>query len=148
MPKNNTLRQGIVLSFDFGMKRIGIAVGQTATQTANPLPIISAKQGVPDWQQMAKLLKTWQPIALIVGLPLNMDGTEQSITIAAKQFAEQLKERFFLPVYTVDERLTTVAARTQLFEEGGYRHLKKQSVDSVAAQLILQDWLQHHVLKD
>lgn len=146
MPKNNTPRQGIVLSFDFGMKRIGVAVGQTTTQTANPLPIISAKQGIPDWQQIAKLLKTWQPIALIVGLPLNMDGTEQPITIAAKQFAEQLKERFSLPVYSVDERLTTVAARAQLFEEGGFRHLKKQSVDSVAAQLILQDWLQNHAV--
>jgi len=144
MVKPVVSHQGIVLGFDFGMKRIGVAVGQTTTCTANPLPILPAKQGIPDWQQVTKLLKEWQPVALIVGLPLNMDGTKQVITAAALGFANALKQQASLPVYTVDERLTTVAARAQLFEKGGYRHLQQNPVDSVAAQIILSDWLKNY----
>ena len=131
-----------VLGFDFGMKRIGVAVGQTVTRTANPLLILSAHQGEPDWNEIEKLIHHWKPMALIVGRPLNMDGSTQSITDAAEHFANQLKSRYGLPVYEVDERLSSVEARSNMFEQGGYRALHKKRVDSVAAQIILQDWLE------
>lgn len=137
----NTTTSEILLGFDFGMKRIGVAVGQTVTKTARPLPIIKAVDGKPPLDVLRKLIKNWQPAALIVGIPVNLDGTEQTITHAARLFAEMLRNQFKLPVHEVDERLTTKAARENLFETGGYKALQNGQVDSVAAQLILQNWL-------
>jgi putative holliday junction resolvase len=134
----------ILLSFDFGLKHIGIAVGQTITQTAQALTSIRAQNGIPNWNEVAELIKTWKPHALIVGIPLNMDGTEQPLTRAATKFSHELKNKFSLPVHHVDERLTSVEARAQLFEEGGYRALKKSAIDSLAAKLILESWLQQN----
>lgn len=131
----------ILLGFDFGMKRIGVAVGQTITQSARPLETFKAKNGVPEWEKLTKLIKIWQPDALIVGIPLNMDGTEQPLTALAKEFADSLRERYKLPVYGFDERLSTKDARERLFAQGGYKALQNGQVDSVAAQLILQNWL-------
>lgn len=131
----------VLLGFDFGTKKIGVAVGQTITRTARPLDIIKATNGVPQWETMDKLIKTWQPDALVVGIPLNMDGTEQPITQAAKYFEDSLRERYQLPVFGIDERLTTREARNFLFDEGGYKALQGGQIDSVAAQLILQNWL-------
>jgi len=122
----------ILLGFDFGMKRIGVAVGQTVTRTARPLGVIPAKAGEPQWEPLDKMIKTWQPDALIVGIPLNMDGTEQALTVAAKKFADLLKKRFELPIYGIDERLTTKDAREQLFTKGGYKALQNTQIDSVA----------------
>lgn len=135
------MKEMVLLGFDFGMKRIGVAVGQTVTATARPLETLSAKAGVPDWQKLEKLIKAWQPDALVVGIPLNMDGTPQPLTAAANQFAESLKERFQLPVHGIDERLSTKDAKERLFNEGGYKALQNGQVDQVAAQLILQNWL-------
>ncbi len=132
--------QGIVLGFDFGLKRIGVAIGQTVTQTARPLLTLAAKSGQPNWEMLKQLIQKWKPVALIVGIPLNMDGTTQPITAQAKQFAGALREHYGLPVYEIDERLTTKAAREQLFNEGGYAALQDGQVDRVAAQLILQNW--------
>lgn len=134
----------ILLGFDFGMKRIGIAVGQTVTKTARPLGVIKAIQGTPQWEAIAKFIKDWRPDALIVGVPLNMDGTEQPLTQAAKGFAEALHQRFQLPVFGMDERLTSVEAKDSVFSEGGYKALKNAQIDSLAAQLILQNWLTHN----
>lgn len=136
---NSAIR--IVLGFDFGMKRIGVAVGQTVTQSARPLETLQANQGVPPWERVDKLMKAWQPDALVVGIPLNMDGTEQPLTLVAQGFLNALKERYQLPVYGVDERLSTKDARERLFQQGGYKALQNGQVDSVAAQLILQNWL-------
>lgn len=130
----------ILLGFDFGMKRIGVAVGQTITQTASPLETIKANQGIPQWDRLDKLLKKWQPDALVVGIPLNMDGTEQPLTQAAQSFADLLREHYQLTVYGIDERLSTKDARERLFNQGGYKALQNGQVDSVAAQLILQNW--------
>lgn len=130
----------ILLGFDFGTKRIGVAVGQTVTQTARPLDTIHTKDGVPNWQAIEKVIKKWLPDALVVGIPLNMDGTEQAITQTAREFAAELQKRFATPVFEMDERLTTKAAREQLFIEGGYKALQGGQVDQVAAQLILQNW--------
>lgn len=133
----------VYLGFDFGYKRIGIAVGQQLTCSASPLTTLSAHLGIPDWNAVAKLIAQWAPQALIVGLPTCIDGKELYTTSAARRFAKELRKRFSLPVHLVDERLTTVAAREQLFAQGGYKKLKKTGVDSIAACVILEQWLQH-----
>lgn len=130
----------ILLAFDFGMKRIGVAVGQSVTETARPLITLSAKDGQPDWDSLTPLIKKWRPDAFVVGIPLNMDGTEQAITQEARLFANALKDQYNLPVFEMDERLTTKDARERLFNEGGYKALQSGQIDQVAAQIILQNW--------
>lgn len=130
-----------LLGFDFGTKSIGVAVGQTITSNAQPLTALAAKDGQPQWPLVEQLVATWQPDYFVVGLPLNMDGTEQPLTQLARKFGQRLHGRFGLPVQYQDERLTTTAAREALFAEGGYRNLSKGQVDSAAAQLILTDHL-------
>jgi len=130
----------ILIGFDFGMKRIGVAIGQTITQTARPLDTIQAKDGIPNWNAIDKLIKKWLPDALVVGIPLNMDGTDQHISHVARQFAKSLHDRFNIPVHEMDERLTTKDARERLFLQGGFKALQDGQVDRVAAQLILQNW--------
>lgn len=129
------------LAFDFGMKRIGVAVGQGITKTARPLEYIHAKDGIPDWIIVEKIIDKWRPEKLIVGVPFNMDGTEQEITYCARNFAKRLLNHFNVPIIMVDERLTTKEARSQLFENGGYKALKKGEIDSMAAKIMLEDWL-------
>ncbi len=131
----------ILLGFDFGMKRIGVAVGQTVTKTARPLETLKAKLGLPQWDRLNKIVQKWQPDAFVVGIPLNMDGTEQPLTANAKHFAQMLETRYQIPVYEMDERLSTKDARERIFNEGGFKALQDGQVDSVAAQLILQNWL-------
>ncbi len=130
----------IMMAFDFGKKRIGVAIGQTVTHTARPLVTLNAKDGIPDWQTITPLINKWRPDAMVVGIPLNMDGTEQPITASARSFANALKEQYNLPVFEMDERLTTKDARERIFSEGGYKALQEGQVDQVAAQLILQNW--------
>lgn len=131
----------VYIGFDFGYKRIGLAVGQRLTCSASPLSTLPAKSGVPDWDSIQKILDLWRPEALIVGFPTCIDDSELYTSAAAKRFAKQLKKRFALPVHLVDERLSTVDARSQLFEQGGYRKIKKTEVDSLAACIILEQWL-------
>jgi putative Holliday junction resolvase len=130
-----------LLGFDFGMKSIGVAVGQTITKSAKPLTTLKAKNGMPNWSLLAQLIGEWRPDALVVGIPYNMNGTDQPITQAAKEFAQNLQRRFSLPIHLVDERLTTVEARARLFGEKGYRGMQKAAVDAKAAQLILESWM-------
>lgn len=134
---------GIYIGFDFGYKRIGVAVGQQLTGSASPLTTLDAKQGVPDWTLVEKLMNQWRPTALIVGLPTCIDGTEQYTTAASRGFARQLRKRFERPVHLVDERLSTIEARAHLFNAGGFRKIKQSEVDSIAACVILEQWLQH-----
>lgn len=129
-----------ILTFDYGTKSIGVAVGQELTGTASLLSAIKAQDGTPDWAVIEKLVKDWQPQLLLVGLPLNMDGTEQPFTARTRKFANRLHGRFGLPVALHDERLTTTEARSQLFAEGGYRKLTKDKVDSLSAKIIFQSW--------
>jgi len=126
-----------LLAFDYGEKNIGVAVGQTLTGTANPLETIRVAGSSPDWNAISRMVKTWEPDALVVGLPLNMDGTEQKVTRRARRFSDQLFGRYRLPVHLVDERLTTREARDRLAAEG-----RAGSDDHpVAAQIILESWL-------
>ncbi len=129
-----------LLAFDFGEKHIGVAYGQAITQTARPLKNLKANNGQPIWQEVEKLIKEWQPEALVVGYPLNMDGTEQPLTLKAEAFCQALETRFQLPLYKMDERLSTVEAKSELFEKGGYRALTKANIDNLSAVLILESW--------
>lgn len=133
-----------LLSFDFGTKSIGVAVGQQLTGTARALTALKAQDGTPDWKLIEKLLKEWQPDYVVVGLPLNMDGTEQELTARARKFANRLHGRFGVRVELQDERLSTVEARADLFERGGFRALQKGQVDSQSAVIILEDWFDTH----
>lgn len=129
-----------VLTFDYGTKSIGVAVGQELTGTASLLSALKAQDGTPDWNLLEKLISDWQPQLLLVGLPLNMDGTEQPFTARTRKFANRLHGRFGLPVELHDERLTTTEARSQLFAEGGYKKLTKDKVDSLSAKIIFESW--------
>jgi putative holliday junction resolvase len=130
-----------VIGFDFGMKRVGVALGKTLINQAKALDCLYVKDGVPIWTDIDKLVEIWKPDKLLVGIPTHVDGAEQPITFAARKFAEKLRRRFHIEVVLVDERYTTVEARQALFEEGGFRHLKNSEVDSVAAKVIIEHWM-------
>ncbi len=129
---SDTHRIKSLLCFDFGSKRIGVAVGQTITQTANPLQTVINKNNSPDWKTIEQLIETWQPDALVVGQPLNMMNEVQEMTIAAEKFMRQLHGRFHLPVYSIDERLSSF--------EAAQRTGRMTGLDPVAAQAILETW--------
>lgn len=131
----------IYLGFDFGFRRVGVAVGQAITATARPLTTLNAQQGVPNWPEVGQLIQQWQPCALIIGLPTTLEGNKQYTTKPAQQFAQQLRDKFALPTHLVDERLTTKEARARTFSRGGYKKLKKTEIDAIAATLILEQWL-------
>lgn len=133
-----------LIAFDFGTKSIGCAVGQSITGTAQALPAFKAKDGIPNWDSIEKCLKEWKPDLIVVGLPLNMDGTEQPLTLRAKKFSQRLSGRFGIPVELQDERLTTVDAKAEIFSRGGFRALNKGKVDGISACLILESWFEEH----
>ena len=127
-----------LLGFDYGRKRIGVAVGQRLTRSATALTTVRARDGKPDWPAIAHLIEEWEPDALVVGIPYHVDGSEQDMTRAARRFCRQLEGRYGFPVYQSDERLSSYIVESS-------RPLKcysDQDIDSQAAQLILQDWLQ------
>ena len=132
-----------IMGVDFGTGSIGFAVGQSLTGTSSPLNAVKAKDGTPNWDEVQKLLEEWRPDLVVVGLPLNMDGTEQPMTQRAKKFANRLHGRFGVQVTTHDERLTTVDAKAHLFERGGYRNLKKGNIDSQSAVVILESYFEN-----
>ncbi|WP_286236687.1 Holliday junction resolvase RuvX [Neptuniibacter halophilus] len=135
---SNSIEQ--VLAFDFGTTRIGVAAGQSVTASASPLPPVRARDGIPDWEQLDAMINEWQPHALVIGIPLNMDGTLQDLSHRARKFANRLHERYKTPCFLMDERLSTVAAKEIHFAAGGSNNFKKESVDGIAAQLILESW--------
>ncbi len=131
-----------LLGFDFGPRKIGIAVGQTITRSASPLTTLRSRDEKPDWERIAALIDAWKPAALVVGLPFQMDDTEVEWSPRVHRFARQLQGRFGLSVHLVDERLTSIEARRQLSERPGRsKPPTLEAVDAVAAALILETWL-------
>lgn len=127
------------LCFDHGEKRIGVAVGQSVTGTATSLTTLSSKKGQPEWDEVSRLIKEWNPGDIVIGHPLNMMDERQEATDAAERFARQVFGRYRIPVHLIDERLSSLEAR---------QHLKSSyDVDAVAAQLILQTWMEERMLK-
>ena len=127
------------LCFDFGTKRIGIAVGQELTRTATALVTLNNPDGGPDWANITRLIEEWRPDALVVGLPLYLDGNESESSRLARRFGNRLAGRYNLPVFTADERLSSSEAEAILASQGRY---EKADIDKLAAQLILQSWLE------
>ncbi len=121
------------ICFDFGKKRIGVAVGQTITGTATPLGTIHALKGTPDWELINRYIDEWKPDALVVGKPMDMNGRGQPMTRASNQFVKELASRFTQPIYRADERLSSFEAKLRL--------KNTYNLDPVAAQVILESWL-------
>lgn len=127
--------KGRYLGFDFGTQRIGIASGQQLTGAARPVVTLPARSGVPDWSRVDTLVREWAPVGLVVGLPLNLDGSAHPVTRGARRFADRMRVRYGLPTHMVDERLSSHAAGARL-DEGAPGDL-----DSAAACVILETWL-------
>jgi putative Holliday junction resolvase len=136
MPDSNIA----VIGFDFGTSWIGTAIGQTLTNTASPLQGVRVINNKPDWQSIEKIIKTWQPEKLIVGLPTSMRDIESPMTEKAKRFSRQLEGRFHIKTELVDERLTTREA-WQIVEESAHKKVVKEDIDCIAAVLITETWL-------
>ena len=126
---------GIVLAFDYGLRRIGVAVGNALTGTATALPVLSARDGVPDWERIRRLIGEWRPALLLVGLPLNMDGTPSAMSERAARFSRRLHGRFGIRCELMDERLSSFEARERMAGDCG-----RTALDSVAACVILEGW--------
>lgn len=133
-----------LLAFDYGRRRIGVAVGNTLTRDARPLLTLDATDAGPDWARIAALLEEWHPARLVVGVPYNDGAPGEAIAAEAQRFARRLHGRFNLPVDTVDEQLSSAEARERLKagRRAGHRGaIAKKDIDSAAAAVILQDWL-------
>jgi putative Holliday junction resolvase len=140
MPEAGPQGRRRVLAFDFGTRRIGVASGQEMLGTGRPLTMLPASDGVPDWDQIEALLKEWQPDLVLVGLPFNMDDTENDMCARARKFGKRLHGRFHVAVEMVDERLTSFEAKGEVMAQGGSRNYGKHGVDDRAAVLILETW--------
>jgi putative pre-16S rRNA nuclease len=133
-----------VLGFDYGARCIGVASGNRISQSARPLAPLPAQAGQPDWSRVDALLAEWKPEALIVGLPLTLDGGEQTVTRGARAFADTLTRRSGLPVHLVDERHTSQEAARRFAAQraaGSARRRDAANIDSMAAAVILESWL-------
>ncbi len=134
-----------IMAFDYGSKRIGVAIGQQLTATTRPLDTVTVRQNKPDWDHISRLLKEWRPDLLLIGLPLAEDGGEQEMSIAARRFANRLNGRYQLPVELVDERFSSIEAEEIVVAARRSGQLKKskvkRAVDQIAAKLIIQTWL-------
>jgi putative Holliday junction resolvase len=130
-----------LLAFDYGLRQIGVAVGNAGLGTSQPLAILRARDGQPDWSQVEAVCAEWEPDLLLVGDPLNMDGSISELATRARKFARRLEGRFGVPVALVDERLSSFEIKQQQREAGHRGNYRDQPIDSLAAELILQDWL-------
>jgi putative Holliday junction resolvase len=142
------------LAFDYGTRRIGVAVGQELTKSATPLITLNNPSNKIDWNAIDQLVRQWQPAGFVVGLPLNADGTEHTVSRAAKQFGNQLQARYNLPTYWIDERLTSSEAESMIAASSEGRKARRKTagkgqrakaqIDSTAAKLILESWFKQH----
>lgn len=138
MPNMPDIPHGTTLAFDFGETRIGVAQGDAELGITHPLATVSGTDNDSKFAAIAALVKEWQPVQLVVGLPLHADGSEHELTRLARRFGRRLNGRFNLPVYWADERLTSIYAASLLDEAGLYGRRQKPALDQVAAQAILQ----------
>jgi putative Holliday junction resolvase len=135
------------LAFDYGERRIGVAFANGETSLATPLTTLSARDGVPDWEELGALVAEWQPQVLVIGVPYNMDGSDSTLTAMATAFADQVGSRFTLPTELVDERLTSVEASRELKQQrqtgARKRRVRREDIDRHAARLIAESWLRN-----
>ncbi|MGV6810199.1 MAG: Holliday junction resolvase RuvX [bacterium] len=134
----------VLMGFDYGIQRTGIAIGNQLTGIATPHTTLTSKQGQPDWDSISRLIKEWRPQKLIVGLPLYLDQTESDLTKAARRFANRLHGRYGLPVETIQEQLSSREAEQRLKQarqQGRKKKIQKSDIDQLAAAIILESWL-------
>ncbi|HEX8988974.1 MAG TPA: Holliday junction resolvase RuvX [Rhodocyclaceae bacterium] len=136
----------ILLAFDFGTQRIGVAVGETMLRNARPLTTIAVAANAPRFEAIGRLIAEWAPARLVVGLPRNLDGSEHEMTARCRRFAQQLNGRFKLPIAFVDERLSSAEAEARLRDAGADLRRRKSDIDAEAAAVILQSYFDqaHH----
>ena len=130
-----------VLGFDFGTQKIGVATGNSLTGQASPQGSLKAKDGTPNWQQIEQLIKEWRPDIVIVGLPLNMDGTESDLSKRARKFANRIHGRFGVQIEMQDERLSSADAKMIAKEQGHHGDFERDPIDDLAAALIVESYL-------
>ena len=136
-----------ILSFDFGTKKIGIAVGQTITQSSSPLTVIFNKENKVNWQEISQIVSEWKPDLLLIGKPLNMDGTDSDIMTLVEKFTEKLAKLTNIKCEYIDERLTSFEAR-QNFKElmiDNNKSIKKEIIDANAAKILIDNWFNQNV---
>ncbi|MGE8523856.1 Holliday junction resolvase RuvX [Acinetobacter pseudolwoffii] len=141
MPDVNTPQT--IMAFDFGTQKMGMAVGQSLIASASPLPLFPMKDGIPNWDELLKIVKSHQPNLFLVGLPLNMDDSESELSTRARKFARRLRHQTNIETLMVDERLTTREARDELDHYQAQGRGKKLSADSIAAALLIESWYRH-----
>ncbi|MBT8136242.1 MAG: Holliday junction resolvase RuvX [Gammaproteobacteria bacterium] len=137
--------RGTLLAFDYGSRRIGVAVGELSPPTASAFATIGARNGQPQWEQLDQLIEEWRPVALIVGIPHHADGSESPVGAAAREFGAALEQHYSLPIHFVDESLTSRQADAELREKRKRgmlrRRVRRDDSDRIAARLILESWL-------
>ncbi len=141
MPDVNTPQT--IMAFDFGTQKMGMSVGQSLIASASPLPLFPMKDGIPNWDELLKIVKSHQPNLFLVGLPLNMDDSESELSTRARKFARRLRHQTIIATLMVDERLTTREARDELDHYQAQGRGKKLSADSIAAALLIESWYRH-----
>lgn len=132
--------QRLILAFDFGTRRIGVAVGNELLASATALEPLPARDGIPDWQVVSRLVEEWRPDLFVVGLPLNMDGSESAMSTRARKFGKRLYGRYGKPCEMFDERGSTREAKAIARQAGHRGNYRDEGVDGLAAQLILEGW--------
>ncbi len=140
VPTNKLPTIGSVLGFDFGLKRVGVAVGDMLLGVAHPHTVVYADSNEARMTAVAALIREWQPCALVVGEPSNEDGSAHELAPVARKFGNRMRENFKLPVTFVDEFLSSAEAGSKLAEQGVHGRAQKESIDAVAAQIILQSY--------
>ncbi|MGC3818679.1 Holliday junction resolvase RuvX [Acinetobacter sp. G11] len=135
----------MIMAFDFGTQKMGMAVGQSLIESANPLTLFPMKDGIPNWDALLKIIKQYQPTLFLVGLPLNMDDTESELSARSRKFARRLRHQTNIETLMVDERLTTREARDELDQYQSQGRGKKLAADSIAAALFIESWYRNPV---
>ena len=130
----------LIMAFDFGTQKTGMAVGSSLIESATPLALFPMKDGIPNWDELLKIVKQHQPTLFLVGLPLNMDDSESELSARARKFARRLRHQTNIITWMVDERLTTREARDELDHYQAQGRAKKLSADSIAAALFIENW--------
>ena len=130
----------LIIAFDFGTQKTGMAVGSSMIESATPLALFPMKDGIPNWDELLKIIKQHQPNLFLVGLPLNMDDSESELSTRARKFARRLRHQTNIETLMVDERLTTREARDELDHYHAQGRAKKLAADSIAAALFIESW--------
>ncbi len=134
-------REGNIIGFDFGQKRIGVAIGNNISKSAQALITIESASNNQKFEAIQKIMDEWQPVSIVVGVPFNVDGSEHKVTNLCKKFAKQLEQKYALPIHLIDERYTSIEASYEIQDKKIDLKKKKLLIDQIAAKIILQSYL-------